>query len=439
MNIEQEILNFKILKGNGYKPQPYQEEWHGFKTPFLVAVCGRQIGKTCAAVNEIIERAWLNPCTRNWYVTNDYQQAKRNVWDEFKKWIPKEMRPIYNEAELKITFPNTSKIELIGVENAERLRGAVVHFMVLDEYADFPRDVFNRVLMPMFSTTEVKVWFMGTPKGLGNDFHDRYFDPSEVYTKSLIPACTLKDGKIVDVTSRYGNLETIQKSLETLPDNDFRQEYLGDFTKPSGTVYSEWPEENFVKLEYDPTLPVHATFDFGVNDPTVAVIIQPHGGEYRVIDYLEVTDSNIETVLQWINSKPYTIEFFTGDHAGRARSIGTGTSPIDMMEDKGFAFRTTSGLKIPGQIRVTHGIIKGLYVSDKLVRFRDCLMNYAYPKTKEGVVNETNEIPIHNEWSHAMRALEYYAVNVKGIQRKPQNKRRFIPGNPITGYGGRWI
>jgi len=143
-----------------YSPQPHQRQLHDCNVS-LVAVTGRQIGKTIASVNELIKRAVMVKKSRNWYVTNDYRQAKRNVWDLLLNYLPKELVKDANKSELTVVLVNGSKIELIGVENAEKLRGAAVHFMVLDEYADFKDGVFEKVLEPMLTTTNGQMWFLG--------------------------------------------------------------------------------------------------------------------------------------------------------------------------------------------------------------------------------------------------------------------------------------
>ena len=415
-----------------YKPQPYQLEWHNCPTRFLVLVTGRQIGKTTGIINDAIKYALSNPNTRTWYVTNDFRQAKRNVWDTLKKYIVREMGAQFNESELKATFPNGSKIELIGVENAESLRGAVVHRMYLDEYADFPRDIWTKVLRPMLSTTAGKVWFVGTPKGMGNDLYDKFFADEPDTTKFKIPA--IKNGI---PTSAYANAEELKQAEETLPKDAFNQEYLAEFTRPTGTVYADWPLENFKEVNYDTQLNLHISLDFGINDPTSVIWIQQTGSEYRVIDYYEASNANIEHFISVIQSKPYKqAELYTGDPAGKARTLTTGTSAIEIMASKGIHIRTKDGVRIPDQIRVTHGLIKSLFVSNKLTRFRDCLLNYRYPTIKETARNQENEIPIHDEFSHAMRALEYYAVNIKDVGTKKKKKIiGYSGGDDITGYG----
>jgi hypothetical protein len=126
--------------------------------------------------------------------------------------------------------------------------------------------------------------------------------------------------------------------------------------------------------------------------------------------------------------------------AGNARTLTTGTSPIEILATKGIHVRTKGGVRIPDQIRATHGLIKSFYVSNQLTRFRDCLLNYRYPEVKETARNQENELPIHDEFSHAMRALEYYAVNIKDCTpHKRQPVLGYTGGDPITGFGRRPI
>lgn len=412
-----------------YQPQPHQRLLHESQAKRLVAVTGRQVGKTVCAVNELIKRALLNPGTRNWYVTNDYKQAKRNVWDLFKKYIPGGLEAKFNTSELWIELPNYSKIELIGVENAEPLRGAAVHFMILDEYADFPRDVWPKVLRPMFSTTNGDAWFLSTPKGMGNDLYEKFYNSG--YQTFRFPSCEVVNGVVQNPLSEYAAISELQAAYDddTTPNKEvFNQEYLAEFTRPSGTVYSGWPLKNFRKVDYDPFLPVHLSFDFGINDPTAIIWIQPSGGEFRVIDYYEARNANVAHFVSVIKSKPYKeYALATGDDAGRSRALTTGTSAIDEYAAHGIFIRTTPGLKIEDQVRETQKHIKSLFVDKSLKRFRDCLLNYRYPQKKEGALNQSNEKPIHDEFSHAMRALEYYFVNYKGTGGpiKPYNKKKW--------------
>lgn len=426
-----------------YKPQPHQMEWHRCKTRFLVVVTGRQIGKTTAIVNDAIRYAATHPNERVWYVTNDYGQAKRNVWSEFKRYLPIELGVKYNGSELSMVLPNNARIELIGVENAESLRGAVVHRMYLDEYKDFPSNVWPEILRPMLSTTEGGVWFMGTPKGF-NHFYELYdlagSHPS--YTRHNIPSAVIENGSVTSTTNFKTSVGEIQEALDTLPDNVFRQEYLGEFTKPSGTVYDEWNVNDYRPCPYDPLLPIHVSMDFGVNDPTAIGFLQPCQGEIRLIKYYEASDAQIASHAAYIRAQPFRdAELYTGDAAGKARNNVTSTSPIAELAKLGIHVRTKDGLRIIDQIRLTHGIMKRFVINSEdpgCARFKECILNYRYPEKKETAINQENEIPIHDEYSHGMRMLEYYVANYGDV---PVRERKQVvgrtPGMRGTGYGSK--
>lgn len=417
-----------------YLPQAHQKQLHDCNTS-LVAVTGRQIGKTISAVNELIKRAVITKGSRNWYVTNDYRQAKRNVWDLLIKYIPKELVKDANKSELLVNLVNGSKIELIGVENAEKLRGAAVHFMVLDEYADFKDGVFEKILEPMLTTTNGQMWFLGSPKGLGNDFYFKYVEDNK-FRKFKFPSCVISGGKVVQVLSIYTSIEKMQEIYDRAVKEGkldyFNQEHLAEFTRPSGTVYKEWSIDNYKKFDYDQNLPIHLTFDFGVNDPTAIIWIQPKGGETRVIDYYEATNADINHFIQVIKSKPYkSPEFCTGDIAGRATDLTSGKSPISMLREAGFYIKTSHIPNIPAQVRQTHTKIKDLYINHKASRFKDIILNYRYPEVKSDIRNQSNEIPLHDQWSHGARAFEYWCWNYSPPEQEMTGIKKVNTGQKI--------
>lgn len=286
----------------------------------------------------------------------------------------------------------------------------------------------------MLSTTEGDVWFLGTPKGL-NHFSRLYDVIHPDYTRFNIPSCTLVGEKVATVTNKYASLSEIQSAKDTMDPNTFAQEYLGQFTRPTGTVYAEWSLDHYQPFDYDPNLPLHISFDWGINDPTSVIFLQVFGSEVRVIDYYEASDANIEHFISVIRAKPYKpAELYTGDPAGKARTLTTGTSVIEILAAKGIHVRTKDGVKIPEQIRAAHSYMSRLFVNSNnpgTVRFRDCLLNYRYPEKKETSVNQENEIPIHDQYSHAMRAFEYWAVNYTPIRQTYQPRPKVY--DAITG------
>ena len=96
-----------------------------------------------------------------------------------------------------------------------------------------------------------------------------------------------------------------------------------------------------------------------------------------------------------------------------------------VLNQRGIFVTTKDGVLIPDQIRLVKTHLNELYVSNKLTRVRDCFVNYRYPIKKSTIVNQSNEIPIHDQYSHTMRALEYFFVNYNPT---------FKTGGPFSNY-----
>lgn len=377
---------------------------------FVLLRAGRKFRKTSLIVSWLFEMAFKTKLVCP-YVAPNRTQAKNIAWDDHVARILLELKTkgvTYkkNEVELSIKLPGDGKIQLLGVENKEALRGISNWGAIgLDEYDDWEEDIYPTIIRPNLIVHKAPVIVAGTPKGfrgmyklensgLFKSFHYSSHDNPELDREELI---------------------ALENEYRQMGDDYYQQEIMAEYVKPVGIVYREWDMiGNFTNVEYDPYLPLHLTIDFGVNDPTSLIWIQPYKGEFRIIDAYEASDGDVNHFIQVIRAKPYkTPELITGDAAGKARSITTNTSPIDEYAKHGIHIRTLDGLRIPDQIRITHKYMRSLFVDKtRAEHVRDCILNYRYPTKKETVVNQSNEIPIHDKWSHAMRALEYYFANI---------------------------
>jgi len=375
---------------------------------FVLLRAGRKWRKTSLMISWLFEMAGKTGLVCP-YVAPSRVMAKNIAWSDHVKRILNEFKNKgvsykTNETELSVTLPNGGKVMLMGVENEEALRG-ISNWGAFcgDEIDDWEAEIWSAIVRPNLMVHKAQAILGGTPKGFrfmfsleqNPDFKTFYF--------------TSHDNPDLDA----GELEALEKEYKQLGQDYYEQEILANYTKPVGTVYKEWDlNRQYLDIPYDETLPLYVTFDFGVNDPTSIVWIQPYGSETRVIDYYEASDANIEHFVSIVNAKPYKKpDLFTGDHAGNQRSLTTGTSPIQILRQKGIYLRTTPGIRLEEQIRQTHAKIPGLFVSTKAERFKDCLINYRYPTKRDTNFNQSNELPIHDEWSHGMRAFEYWVIN----------------------------
>jgi hypothetical protein len=348
------------------------------------------------------------------YIAPSRVQAKNICWDDHVARLLEHFRKVgfpfkTNESELSVEFPvSGGKLQLAGVENKEALRGiSNWGAVVCDEYDDWAEDIWALVIRPNLIPNKAPAIIAGTPKGkrgLWRLFQNKdwaHFQFTTFDNPDIDPA----------------ELTALAEEYRAYGEDYYNQEILAQFVKPVGVVYKEWDETTHWKeFDYDPNLPVHRTWDFGVNDPTAIVWLQPHQGEYRVIDYYEASDTDIGHFVAVCNAKPYRkAEFDAGDIAGRARSLQTGKSVIDELATRGIHVRTSPIPDIPTQIRHAHKYMPSLFVAKKpsTERFVDVLNNYKYPESKsEKAINQSNEIPLHDQFSHGARALEYYFWNL---------------------------
>lgn len=376
---------------------------------FVLLRAGRKFRKTSLMISWLLEKALASGLSCP-YIAPNKVQAKNIVWNDHISRILTHFKaegvPFkVNEVELSVSFPNGARLQLFGVENKEALRGISNWGAVgCDEYDDWEEDIWPLIIRPNLIPHSASALIAGTPKGFRNLYR---LEESGLFRAFHF---TSHDNPDLDPAE----LAALEAEYRQMGEAYYQQEILAQYMKPVGAVYGEWNmDTNFIPFDYDPNLELHLAWDFGVNDPTAVLFLQSHGSELRLIDYYEAANADIGHFAQVIASKPYrTPTFEAGDIAGRAKELVSGKSPIDELARLGHHIRTSPIPDIPTQIRHAHRSIPRLYVSKSnpnCLRFRDCLVNYRYPE-KRGV-NQSNEIPIHDQYSHAMRAFEYYCWN----------------------------
>lgn len=393
-------------------------------TRFILLRAGRKFRKTSLIISRLIEGALENGLTYP-YIAPSKVQAKNIAWNDHIQRILTHFKaqglPFkVNEVELSVTFPNGGKIQLYGVENKESLRGISNWGGIgCDEYDDWSEDIWPLIIRPNLITHKAWAIVAGTPKGKRGMFR---MSQSGIFTEFHFSSYDNPD-----LSSE--ELKELESEYQSYGEDFYRQEIMAEYVKPMGVVYGEFNEEKQVQeFSYDSNLPLHVAWDFGVNDPTAMIWLQPYGNELRVLDYYEASDVSIEHFVQVLHAKPYqAVSEHIGDIAGRARQLNTGTSAVEELEKLGIYIRTNSIPDIPSQVRVAHKYVPQLIVSKRTEtnRFVDVLNNYKYPDAKkETAVNQSNEIPMHDQFSHGARAFEYYCWDRNMIMPEPFNKRK---------------
>jgi hypothetical protein len=390
---------------------------------FILLRAGRKFRKTSLIISRLIEGALETGLTYP-YVAPSRVQAKNIVWDDHIQRILthfKDQGLPYkpNESELSVRFPNGGKIQLLGVENKEALRGISNWGGIgCDEYDDWMEDIWPLIIRPNLIPHKAWAIVAGTPKGKRGMFRMSQSGNFTEFHYSSYDNPDLNRDELAELEAEY----------KSYGEDYYRQEIMAEYIKPIGVVYGEFSDEFQIKeFSYDSNLPLHVAWDFGVNDPTAMIWFQPYDNELRVIDYYEASNVKIEHFAQVLHAKPYGgVSEHIGDIAGRARQLNTGTSVIDELEKLDIYMRTNHIPDIPSQVRVAHKFVPRLMVSKRpsTERFVDVLNNYKYPDARrETAIDQSNEIPMHDQFSHGARAFEYYCWDKNIAMPEPTSYR----------------
>jgi len=307
-----------MLINHSYKPHTAQLEVHHSKARFRVLNSGRRFGKSMLSINECFKKA-LEKKGRYWIIAPTYRQAKSIYWNSLlRDNVPEELIKKKNESELYIELKNGSFIEFKGADDPDKLRGAGLDGVVLDEYAFMKPTVWEEHIQPMIRESGGWALFISTPDGFNH-----FYDLTEFARDKKN-----KDWKYFHYTAYdnpYFPKKEIEKAKEETSKDMFAQEYMGDFTKKAGMVFEEFSTAIHV-LDGPPKIEqgmVHyRSIDFGQTNPT-AVLWIALNKDGDIVVYDEIYQRNLLTseLAHLIKARsPHYITMTYGDSAA-AQSI----------------------------------------------------------------------------------------------------------------------
>ena len=370
---------------------------------FRVLCCGRRLGKTTLAVEEIKGLA-LSKNARIAYIAPTFQQARDIAW----QMLIKELKPItkkINESRLELEVVNlkggTSTIALRGWEAIETLRGQFFDFIVIDEVASMRN--FNvywqEVVRPTLTDTKGQVMFISTPKGF-NHFYDLFNTKDEDY----------KSFHFTSYDNPFIPKEEIDKAGKEIPEDRFAQEYLADFRKTEGLVYKEFDRSRHITGEEETGRTYTDTIlgiDFGYTNPSSIIPIKiDSDNHYWILEEFYKTHQTTEQIAE--QAKLYKPTKVYADPAEPDR--------IEILRKSGLNCREVSKDIVAGVDRV-----RELFKQNRIHISPDCknliheLETYRYPDKKPD--QNEQEKPV-KENDHALDALRYALYMIEPIQEE---------------------
>ena len=246
------------------------------------ALCSRRAGKSMADGLGLIEAAMEAPDNNCLYIGLVRDSAREIMWDPILKRLNRELKlgAKSNETNLTLTFPNRSKIRLIGMDRdsdqLEKVLGPGYRRIVVDEAGSFRIDVESLVykyLLPATSDRQGDIWLTGTPVAQRTEKNFFYRVTTGAVPGWAVHRWSTFDNPHMEVQWRQ-DIETLERERPEYRDTpEFRMMYLGEwFTDDSAIIYHFSAERNGVDLITRPLTSGVIGVDLGYNDPSAFVV-----------------------------------------------------------------------------------------------------------------------------------------------------------------------
>lgn len=411
-----------------YKPREAFKQFHRRTQRFAVNVCHRRAGKTVAAVNDLIRDALTCPLERPrvYYIAPTYGVAKRVAWDYGKHYSRAEDQARFNETELRIDYPNGGRLQLVGADNPDSLRGIYADAVVLDEFAFMGADVWTKIIRPALSDRQGRATFISSVNGR-NEFY-RLFKSAEEQPDEWFSMNLKAD------SSGLIDQRELQALKRDMPDEDYRQEYLNDFDVAAkgsyyGRLMTQADEDGRIcGVPYDGAAMVDTAWDLGIGDSTSIWFFQEVGREIHAIDYYEASGQPLSHYASVLQQKGYAYRDHIVPHDAEARELGTGKSRVEVLQSLGVRTRVAPRLTVEDGIAAVRTMLPRMWFDakkcadgvEKLRQYRS-----EYDEKRQVLSNR----PLHDFTSHCADALRMYAITHRSMsqaKRPPASRPGWI-------------
>jgi len=421
------------MKAIKYQVRPAFARYHTRTERFAIIVAHRRAGKTVAALCDLLDRAAKAGLRdgRYAYVAPYHVQAKHVAWDYLKRYGRRLMRHIF-ETDLSVTLKNHSRIWLYGADNADRLRGAYLDGVVLDEFADMRAGAWSEVIRPMLADRQGFATFIGTPKGK-NEFFRLWTGAKD--DPDWFPLM-LKAGDTGILPAK--ELAAMRKQMSR---DEYEQEMECSFDAAiRGAFYAEElrrmaEEKRICRIPIEPAVPVYTGWDLGASESTAIWFIQCVGRERRLIDYYETSGVGLDHYARVLADKQaaygwsYGEHFFPHDVA--VHELGNqGQSRIATLRGLGITARVVDKHNVLDGINAVRRMLDRSYIDpERCARGLEALK--AYRRDYDERLNDWKTGPRHDWASHGADALRTFAAGFTDPP-PPARQRHWRSSRPPT-------
>lgn len=435
-----------------YCPRNWALRLHASLKRWAVIVLHRRAGKTTAILNHhqraALDNKWEESRLRYllpkisdgqlkdlmkrrvyWHVMPTFHQAKlTGAWDtlkEISRCIPGVK---HNESEMLCTYPNGNKIQLIGADKPDSLRGPGLSGLSLDEYSQIPANAFSEVLSKALADHVGYCIFSGTIKGT-DQLHATYQagkDDPEWFSLWQDVDVSLQTESGATVTALLRALADDRKLVlqSMMSQAEFDQEwYLAPEAAIKGAFYGDEMKAlrvagQITRVPYDPGLPVNTDWDLGIDAMAIWFSQSLRSGEVHLIDYHEDIGGGIIECVKALKEKPYIYGEHWAPHDIEIREISSGTTRKQAAAALGINFKVTPRIAVDDGITAAKFLLPKCWFDEtKTKEGLDALRQYR--RTYQQKFDQFSSKPVHDWASHGADAFRGLAVRHRTPVPKP--------------------
>jgi phage terminase large subunit len=394
-----------------YKPRDPQKQIHEAieNNRFVVAVAHRRMGKTVAALNELIKDAMLNEQAnpRYAYIAPTYSQAKRVAWD-YLTHFARPLSATANIAELRVDFYGR-RIQLYGSDNPDSLRGQYFDGVVLDEIGDQNPKIWNEIIRPALADRKGWCLFIGTPKG--NNHFKELFDRAGKEEGWSALQFKASETHLLDEKELWA-------AKKEMGDDKYNQEFECSFNAAvEGSYYGKLLNDleekgRMCHIDRDDLCQTYVAWDLGIGDSTALWVCQATGQEKRIVDFVENHGQGLDWYVNWLKENNWHKAEQLLPHDVEVRELGTGKSRLEVLREAGLDVRVLPRLSVDDGIQAVRRMLPTCWFNmPKVKQGLDCLRNYRREYDEKR--NVFYDKPLHDWASHGSDAFRYLALGME--------------------------
>ena len=369
----------------------------------------RRAGKSFYCVCKLIEASLSFPGDdgRFYYVGPSFKQAKAIAFDYLRKFTAKIPGTVANKSELSVEFENGARIQLLGVEDADSLRGRYADGVIMDEAQLMPASVWTYVVLPMLADRHGWGLITGTPAGRHNllGWSNEFGAGQDDWMVRVLP---------YDETGAIdpAELEVLRRQMSP---EAWRQEMECSFEAAlQGAYYSVQMDalvagNRITRVMHDPAQPVYVALDLGWSDALAIWYAQNVGNSLQIFRYEEFRGMSITALADHWQGQPFKIDDVILPHDAAQHDLGSGKTRMEQLQARGFRCHLGKRMPVHDGIEAARVLLPRCYFDRE-----GCQAGLEALRAYRSEYDERRQAmklqPFHDWSSHGADAFRYLAI-----------------------------